>query len=275
MALSDDQLERYARHIILREVGGAGQARLAAARVLVIGAGGLGSPALLYLSAAGVGTIGLVDDDEVSLSNLQRQIAHRTQDIGRLKVESASESARAINPDTHINRHATRINAHNALELVRNYDVVLDGSDNFATRFLVNDACFLGARTLVSAAVGQFDGQLAVFKAHVHVDGKRAFPCYRCLFPEAPPAGTVPSCSEAGILGALTGVMGSLQALEAIKEILGIGETMAGRLMLYDGLSAAFRTVRVKPDPVCALCGPEATMRDLSHHEAIGGASTP
>ncbi len=275
MALSDDQLERYARHIILREVGGAGQARLASARVLIIGAGGLGSPALLYLSAAGVGTIGLVDDDEVSLSNLQRQIAHRTQDVGRLKVESASESARAINPDTHINRHATRINAHNALELVRNYDVVLDGSDNFATRFLVNDACFLGQRTLVSAAVGQFDGQLATFKAHVHVDGKRAFPCYRCLFPEAPPAGTVPSCSEAGILGALTGVMGSLQALEAIKEILGIGETMAGRLMLYDGLSAAFRTVRVKPDPVCALCGPEATMRDLSHHEAIAGASTP
>ena len=170
MALSDDQLERYARHIILREVGGAGQARLAAARVLVIGAGGLGSPALLYLSAAGVGTIGLVDDDEVSLSNLQRQIAHRTQDIGRLKVESASESARAINPDTHINRHATRINAHNALELVRNYDVVLDGSDNFATRFLVNDACFLGARTLVSAAVGQYDGQLAVFKAHATLE---------------------------------------------------------------------------------------------------------
>jgi len=275
MALSDDQLERYARHIILREVGGAGQARLASARVLIIGAGGLGSPALLYLSAAGVGTIGLVDDDDVSLSNLQRQIAHRTQDVGRLKVESASESARAINPDTHINRHATRINAHNALELVRNYDVVLDGSDNFATRFLVNDACFLGQRTLVSAAVGQFDGQLAVFKAHVHVEGKRAFPCYRCLFPEAPPAGTVPSCSEAGILGALTGVMGSLQALEAIKEILGIGETMGGRLMLYDGLSAAFRTVRVKPDPACALCGPEATMRDLSHHEATQAASPP
>jgi len=275
MALSDDQLERYARHIILREVGGAGQARLAAARVLIIGAGGLGSPALLYLSAAGVGTIGLVDDDEVSLSNLQRQIAHRTQDIGRLKVESASESARAINPDTHINRHATRINGHNALDLVRNYDVVLDGSDNFATRFLVNDACYLGQRTLVSAAVGQFDGQLATFKAHVRDGGKRAYPCYRCLFPDAPPPGTVPSCSEAGILGALTGVMGSLQALEAIKEILGMGETMAGRLMLYDGLSAAFRTVKVKPDPACALCGPEATIRDLSHHEGAEAVCTP
>ena len=266
MALSDEQLERYARHIILREVGGAGQARLREARALIIGAGGLGSPALLYLSAAGVGTIGVVDDDEVSLSNLQRQIAHRTQDIGRLKVESASESARSINPDTHINRHATRINAHNALDLVKNYEIVLDGSDNFATRFLVNDACYLGGRTLVSAAVGQFDGQLAVFKAHARVEGKQVYPCYRCLFPDAPPAGAVPSCAEAGILGALTGVMGSLQALEALKEILGIGDTMAGRLMLYDGLSASFRTVKVKPDPHCALCGPQATICDLSRH---------
>jgi adenylyltransferase/sulfurtransferase len=275
MTLSDEQLERYARHIILREVGGAGQARLRDARVLIIGAGGLGSPALLYLSAAGVGTIGVVDNDEVSLSNLQRQIAHRTQDIGRLKVESASDSARAINPDTHINRHATRINAHNALELVKNYEIVLDGSDNFATRFLVNDACFLAGRTLVSAAVGQFDGQLAVFKAHEQVDGKRTYPCYRCVFPEAPPAGSVPSCTEAGILGALTGVMGTLQALEALKEILGIGDTMAGRLTLYDGLGGTFRTVRVKPDPACALCGPKATLRDLSHHSAAEELCTP
>jgi molybdopterin-synthase adenylyltransferase len=274
MALSDEQLERYARHIILREVGGAGQARLGQARVLIIGAGGLGSPALLYLAAAGVGTIGVVDDDEVALSNLQRQIAHRTRDIGRPKVESASDMAHAINPDVHINRHATRINAHNALDLVRNYDVVLDGSDNFATRFLVNDACFLEETPLVSAAVGQFDGQLAVFKAHQLADGKRAYPCYRCLFPEAPPAGTVPSCAEAGILGALTGVMGSLQALETIKEILEIGETMAGRLMLYDGLSASFRTVKVRPDKACALCGPEATIRDLSHHESVSEACT-
>jgi adenylyltransferase/sulfurtransferase len=275
MALSDEQLERYARHIILREVGGAGQARLRDARVLIIGAGGLGSPALLYLSAAGVGTIGVVDDDEVSLSNLQRQIAHHTRDIGRLKVESASDTARAINPDTHINRHATRLIEHNALELAQNYDIVLDGSDNFATRFLVNDACFLAKRTLVSAAVGQFDGQLAVFKAHQKVDGKRVYPCYRCLFPEAPPPGSVPSCSEAGILGALTGVLGSLQALEAIKEILGMGETLAGRLMLYDGLGATFRTVTVRPDPACALCGPKATIHDLSHHKASAAASTP
>ncbi|MEQ1867419.1 MAG: ThiF family adenylyltransferase, partial [Micropepsaceae bacterium] len=215
------------------------------------------------------------DNDEVSLSNLQRQIAHRTQDIGRLKVESASDSARAINPDTHINRHATRINAHNALDLVKNYEIVLDGSDNFATRFLVNDACFLAGRTLVSAAVGQFDGQLAVFKAHELVDGKRTYPCYRCLFPEAPPAGTVPSCTEAGILGALTGVMGTFQALEALKEVLGIGDTMAGRLTLYDGLGGTFRTVRVKPDPACALCGPKATLRDLSHHSAAEESCTP
>lgn len=275
MALSDEQLERYARHIILREVGGAGQARLRDARVLIIGAGGLGSPALLYLAAAGVGTIGVVDDDEVSLSNLQRQIAHRTQDIGRPKVESASENARAINPDTHVNRHATRLVAHNAIELVSNYDIVLDGSDNFATRFLVNDACFLAKRPLVSAAVGQFDGQLATFKAHEHPHGKRTYPCYRCLYPEAPPAGSVPSCTEAGILGALAGVMGTMQALEALKEILEIGETLAGRLMLYDGLGAAIRVVKVKPDPECALCGPKATLRDLSHHETKEPATTP
>ena len=272
MSLTDDQVERYARHLILREVGGAGQKRLIDARVLIIGAGGLGSPALLYLSAAGVGTIGVVDGDHVALSNLQRQIAHTTQDVGRLKVESASDHARAINPDTHINRHATRIGAANALELVKNYDIVLDGSDNFATRFLVNDACYFAERTLVSAAVGQFDGQLAVFKAHVRPEGRRVYPCYRCLFPEAPPPGAVPSCTEAGILGALTGVMGTLQALEALKEILQIGETMAGRLTLYDGLGATFRTVRVKPDPACALCGPKATIHDLSGHASAENA---
>jgi molybdopterin/thiamine biosynthesis adenylyltransferase len=272
MSLSDDQVERYARHLILREVGGAGQKKLIDARVLIVGAGGLGSPALLYLSAAGVGTIGVVDADHVALSNLQRQIAHTTQDIGRLKVESASDHARAINPDTHINRHATRIGASNALELVKNYDIVLDGSDNFATRFLVNDACYLGGRTLVSAAVGQFDGQLAVFKAHERHNGSHVYPCYRCLYPEAPPPGTVPSCTEAGILGALTGVMGTLQALEALKEILQIGETMAGRLTLYDGLGATFRTVRVKPDPDCALCGSKPTITDLGVHAAAESA---
>lgn len=260
MTLSDEQLERYARHLILREVGGVGQAALARARLLVIGAGGLGSPAMLYLAAAGVGTIGVVDNDHVSLSNLQRQIAHRTQDIGRLKVDSASESAQAINPHVKIETHAMRLEAANAMSLVSAYDLVLDGSDNFATRFLVNDTCFFAKKTLVSAAVGQFDGQLAVYKPHVHVDGKRTYPCYRCLFPEPPPPGTVPSCTEAGILGALTGVLGSMQALEALKEILGIGETMAGRLMLYDGLGGLVRTVKFAPDPMCALCGPHPTI---------------
>jgi adenylyltransferase/sulfurtransferase len=191
---------------------------------------------------------------------LQRQIAHRTQDIGRLKVESASEQARAINPEVRIDTHAMKLEAANAARLMRDYDVVLDGSDNFSTRFLVNDTCFFEKKTLVSAAVGQFDGQLAVYKPHVHVDGQRSYPCYRCLFPEAPPPGTVPSCTEAGILGALTGVMGSMQALEALKEILGIGETMAGRLMLYDGLGGMVRTVKVAPDPNCALCGPQPSI---------------
>jgi molybdopterin/thiamine biosynthesis adenylyltransferase len=274
MSLTDDQVERYARHLILREVGGTGQKKLLDARVLIVGAGGLGSPALLYLAAAGVGTIGVVDSDHVALSNLQRQIAHTTQDIGRLKVESASDHARAINPDVHINRHATRFGASNALELVKNYDIVLDGCDNFSTRFLVNDACYFGERALVSAAVGQFDGQLAVFKAHERPHNRRTYPCYRCLYPEAPPPGTVPSCTEAGILGALTGVMGTLQALEALKEILQIGETLAGKLMLYDGLGGTFRTLKVKPDPDCALCGPKATITSLEASAGEACAST-
>lgn len=255
MSLSDEELERYARHLILREVGGTGQAKLARARVLVIGAGGLGSPAILYLAAAGVGMIGVVDNDHVSLSNLQRQIAHRTADIGRLKTESAAEAATAINPHVRVEAHPFRLTEENAQALISQYDIVLDGSDNFATRFLVNDACHHAGRTLVSAAVGQFDGQLAVYKSHLRPDGQRLYPCYRCLFPEPPPEGTVPSCTEAGILGALTGVLGSMQALEALKEILAIGETMAGRLMLYDALGGLVRTVKVLPDPECKLCG--------------------
>ena len=254
MSLSDEELERYARHLILREVGGTGQAKLARARVLVIGAGGLGSPAILYLAAAGVGTIGVVDNDHVSLSNLQRQIAHRTADIGRLKTESAAEAATAINPHVRVDTHPFRLTQENAQALISQYDIVLDGSDNFATRFLVNDACHHAGRTLVSAAVGQFDGQLAVYKSHLRPDGQRFYPCYRCLFPEPPPEGTVPSCTEAGILGALTGVLGSMQALEALKEILSIGETMAGRLMLYDALGGLVRTVKVLPEPECTLC---------------------
>ena len=262
--LEDEALERYARHIILREVGGVGQAKLLSAKVLVIGAGGLGSPLILYLAAAGVGTIGIVDFDRVSLSNLQRQIAHRTVDIGRLKTESASDAAQAINPGISIVPHAERLTAANARSIIDAYDIVADGSDNFSTRFLVNDASYFARKVLVSAAVTQFDGQLATFKAWDQGGGR--FPCYRCLFPEAPPPEAAPNCAEAGILGAAAGVMGTLQAIEVMKEILGIGDSLAGRLLIYDALSSAFRTVKVSPDPSCALCGLMPTLKDLSVH---------
>jgi molybdopterin-synthase adenylyltransferase len=274
MTLTDAQLDRYARHIILREVGGVGQATLLKSRVLVVGAGGLGSPLILYLAAAGVGKIGVVDADTVSLSNLQRQILHHTDDVGAPKTDSALRAAHQLNPDVEVQVYPVRATAAGAVSLFREYDIVCDGTDNFPTRFLINDAAWFAQRTLVSAAVGQFDGQLAVFKPHVRPGGARTFPCYRCLYPEPPPPGTVPSCTEAGILGALTGVMGSLQAMEVLKELLGIGETMAGRLMLYDGLDARMRTVTVKPDPHCALCGPHPTILDLaqfSDHPEICG----
>jgi len=264
-ALVDDQLERYARHIVLREVGGAGQAKLLAARVLVVGAGGLGSPLILYLAAAGVGTLGIVDFDRVSLSNLQRQIAHRTQDVGRLKTESAADSAHAINPDVRIVPHPERLTSANAAALIRAYDIVADGSDNFTTRFLINDACFFARKTLVSSAVTEFDGQLATYRAW---DRQRRFPCYRCLFPEAPPPEATTNCSETGVLGAVAGVMGTLQAIEVLKEILAIGDSMAGRLLIYDALAGLFRTVKVPPDPACLLCGATPAIKDLSIHDA-------
>jgi adenylyltransferase/sulfurtransferase len=260
MSLTDDELERYARHIVLREVGGPGQAKLKSARVLVVGAGGLGSPVILYLAAAGVGVIGIADADTVSLSNLQRQIAHRTADAGRLKTQSAADSAQAINPGVAIEAHPLRFTRDNAMQIISRYDIVADGSDNFETRFLLNDACFFARKTLVSAAVTEFDGQLATYKAHDH---SGAYPCYRCLFPEPPPAGSVPSCSETGIIGAAAGVMGTLQAMEVIKEILGLGETLAGRLLIYDALATRFRNVRMKPDPACKLCGPQPAIKAL------------
>jgi adenylyltransferase/sulfurtransferase len=247
MRLTDAELERYARHIVLREVGGTGQAKLKAARVLVVGAGGLGSPVLLYLAAAGVGTIGLVDDDAVSLSNLQRQIAHRTADVGRLKTDSAAEAVKTLNPAVVVETHAVRLTEANAAQLIGAYDIVADGSDNFATRFLINDTCMQLGRTLVFAAVTEFDGQLATFKP--------GGPCYRCLFPQPPPPGTVASCSESGVLGAAAGVMGTLQALEVIKEIAGTGESLAGHLLIYEALSTTFRKVRLKRDPACRVCG--------------------
>ena len=267
-ALADEQLERYARHIVLREVGGPGQAQLLKARVLVIGAGGLGSPLILYLAAAGVGTIGIVDFDRVSLSNLQRQIAHRTTDIGRPKTQSAADAALAINPGIRIVPHETRLEAENAAALIADYDIVADGSDNFGTRFLVNDACFFAGKTLVSAAVSEFDGQLATYKAGNR--GDKPYPCYRCLFPEPPPRDAAPNCSETGILGAAAGVMGTLQALEVMKEIIGVGESLAGRLLIYDALAAQFRTVKVPRDPECRLCGHNPTIRDLSVHNNPG-----
>ena len=267
MALSDDQLERYARHIVLREVGGAGQAKLLKSRILVVGAGGLGSPMILYLAAAGVGTIGIVDFDEVSLSNLQRQIAHRTRDVGRLKTESARDAANAINPDIKIVPHSERLTSFNIMQLLENYDIVADGSDNFATRFLLNDACYFARKTLVSGAVTEFDGQLATYRAWDRQAGQK-YPCYRCLFPEAPPREEAPNCSETGILGAAAGVVGTLQALETMKEILGLGESLAGRLLIYDALSSLFRTVKVPPDPACNLCGTSPRITGLSAHTA-------
>ena len=257
MNFTDDQLERYARHIRLDDVGKDGQAKLLASKVLVIGAGGLGSPLIQYLAAAGVGTIGVVDDDTVDLSNLQRQILHTTDRVGTSKVDSAMESARAINPDVTIVPHKVRLSADNARALIRDYDVVADGSDNFETRFVINDACYFEKKTLVSAAVLRFDGQLATYKPHA------GGPCYRCLYPEPPPPDDVWTCEQAGILGAVAGVMGSLQATEVLKEVLGIGDGMAGRLLIYDARDLTTRMVKVHPDPKCALCSDTATLTDV------------
>lgn len=266
MDFSEPQINRYARHILLREVGGEGQAKLLASKVLVIGAGGLGSPLLLYLAAAGVGTIGIVDDDVVDLSNLQRQIAHAVADIGRSKVESATDAVAAINPDVRIIAHKKRIVAANALELISAYDLTADGSDNFATRFLVNDACYFSGKPLVTAAILRFDGQIATFKAHAKDEAGGHGPCYRCLFREPPPPGQIPTCAEAGVLGALCGTLGSLQATEVLKELLGIGRSLSGSLIIYDALAAAFRKIKIKPDPDCPLCGEKPTIADLSIH---------
>jgi len=255
MSLTPDQIERYARHIVLKEIGGPGQQKLLKARVLIIGAGGLGSPCALYLAAAGIGTIGLVDNDHVSLSNLQRQILYRTGEVGRLKTEAGREALRALNPDVHVNAHATRLTEANADRLIAEYDLVADGCDNFATRFAVADACLSLGKTLVSAAVGRFEAQLSTFKPHELNETGEAYPCYRCLVPDAPPSGLSSVCSEVGIIGALTGVMGSLQALEVIKELTGAGASLAGRLMLYDALAAEVRTIRLRRDPKCPACG--------------------
>jgi adenylyltransferase/sulfurtransferase len=263
MDFSDDQIDRYARHLVLPEIGEDGQAKLLKARVLVIGAGGLGSPLLLYLAAAGVGTLGIVDDDSVDLSNLQRQVLHDTANLGMAKVESARRRIAAINPEVTVEAHNLRLSPDNALDLVQRYDLVADGSDNFPTRYLANDACYLAGKTLVSAAIMRFDGQLSTFKAH-EPDGKSGGdkPCYRCLFGPQP-GDPKESCADVGVLGALAGTLGALQANEVVKELLGIGTSLAGQLVLFDSLETTFRKVKVPRDPACALCGPQATIRDL------------
>jgi adenylyltransferase/sulfurtransferase len=260
MSFSEPEIERYARHILLGEVGGIGQAKLRAGRVLIVGAGGLGSPLMLYLAAAGVGHLTVIDDDVVELSNLQRQVAHQMDRLGQNKAYSASAAAAAINPLIRVTPLAFRLSAQNATELIAAHDIVCDGSDNFRTRFLLADACALGRRTLVSAAVLRFEGQLSVFKPHA------GGPCYRCLYPDAPPDGLVPSCSEAGVLGAVTGVMGTLQATEVIKELVGIGDSLSGRLLIWDALAMRFRDMRFQPAPECRLCGAARDIHDLSAH---------
>jgi adenylyltransferase/sulfurtransferase len=266
---SAEQIQRYSRQIILPGVGGKGQKKLAAAKVFILGAGGLGSPAALYLAAAGVGTIGLADADRVELNNLQRQILHRTADVGILKVESGKRTLEALNPEIKVQIYPQRIDAKNIREIIREYDLVLDGSDNFPTRFLVNDACFFEKKTLISGAILRFDGQLSTFKPH---DGG---PCYRCLFPEPPPPGLVPSCQEAGILGAVAGVIGLLQANEALKEILGIGQSMVGRFLLFNALSLKFEEVKILKNPKCPLCSENATIKELIEYSLICPATTP
>ena len=258
---TEEQIQRYARHIVLPQVGSTGQQQLLAASVLVVGAGGLGSPLVLYLAAAGVGRIGIVDDDAVDLSNLQRQIAHGTEDLGTPKAASAAAAARRINPTIAVEPLAERFAPGNAADLVAGYDVIADGSDNFATRFLVNDACVLASKPLVSAALLRFEAQLATWKGYA-----AEHPCYRCLFPEPPPAGTVPTCAQGGVFGALAGQAGSFQAIEVIKEILGIGTSLAGWLVLIDALDGESRKVRIRPDPDCPVCGAKPTITDLAVH---------
>lgn len=264
MALQKEQIERYARHIILHEVGGIGQEKLLAGKVLVVGAGGLGSPLIMYLAAAGVGQIGVVDDDAVSLSNLQRQVLHGSGDVDRPKVESAAETVANLNPDVVLTGYPVRLVAENVMDLIAEYDVIADGSDNFETRFLVNDACFLAGKTLVSAAVLRFDGQLSTFKAYQGAQ----HPCYRCVFPEPPPPDLVPSCAEGGVLGAVAGVMGALQATEVIKELLDVGDSLSGQLVIYDALASEFRKVRIKRDVHCRLCGDDPSILNLDQHAA-------
>ena len=263
--LSVDEVRRYSRHLIIPDVGMAGQKRLKNAKVLCVGAGGLGSPSLMYLAAAGVGTLGIVEFDVVDESNLQRQIIHGQSDIGRSKAESARDSVKEINPLVTVNLHEERLDSSNVMELFAQYDLIVDGTDNFATRYLVNDACVLLEKPYVWGSIYRFDGQASVFWAEHG-------PCYRCLYPEPPPPGMVPSCAEGGVLGVLCASIGSIQVTEAIKLITGIGETLLGKLMIYDALDMNYRRVKIRKDPNCAICGENPTVTELIDYEAFCGA---
>ncbi len=260
---TEEQIERYSRHIILPEVGAEGQSKLLESKVFMIGAGGLGSPVAYYLAAAGVGTIGIADADVVDSSNLQRQIIHNEDRVGMPKVESARETMQSLNPDVKVNTYNYFITEENVREIIRDYDLIIDGCDNFPTRFLVNDACYFEKKPLISGAMFRFEGQVATFKPHQ----EKGAPCYRCLYPEPPPAGLVPSCSEAGILGALAGAVGTIQAVEAVKELLGIGDSLAGKLMVFDALRMEWKKLKLNKDPACPLCGENPTITDLVTYE--------
>jgi adenylyltransferase/sulfurtransferase len=267
ITLTPDQVKRYSRHIIMGDVGSKGQRALMGSKALIIGAGGLGSPSAIYLSLAGVGTVGIVDFDVVELSNLQRQVLHHTADVGRPKVQSAVDNIKAYNPDVNVVVHEIRLESDNAMEIISQYDLVINGADNFATRYLVNDACYLLNKPLVDGSILIFDGQATVF-----LPGEG---CYRCLFPSPPPPGMVPNCAEAGVLGALTGLVGSIQATEALKYFLGIGESLSSRLLLIDALSMTFREVRLKKNPKCPLCGDNPTVTELIDYEVFCGIAEP
>ena len=261
---TDEQIERYSRHIILPEVGGSGQQKMLEARVLLLGAGGLGSPAAYYLAAAGIGNLGIVDFDRVDLSNLQRQIIHSTERIGMLKTESAKKTIKALNPDVNVTLYNERLDSSNIMNLIEGYDYIVDGSDNFPTRYLVNDACIMRNKTLIHGSIYRFEGQVTVFKPG---DG----PCYRCLYPEPPPPGMVPNCQEGGVLGVLAGVIGNLQVVEVLKLVLGIGKTLVGKLIIYDALNTEFRNLRLRKDENCPICSEKPTIKELVDYEEFCG----
>ncbi len=263
LTLTPEQVKRYSRHIIMGQVGSAGQRKLMQSKALIVGAGGLGSPSAIYLGLAGVGTIGIVDFDDVELSNLQRQILHHHEDVGKSKAQSALDTIHSYNPDVNVVLHETRLESHNAMDIIGQYDLVINGADNFASRYLVNDACYLLGKPLVDGSILIFDGQATVF-----VPGHG---CYRCLFPSPPPPGMVPNCAEAGVLGALTGLVGSIQATEALKYFLGIGESLVSRLLLIDALTMQFRTVKLRRNPNCPLCGDNPTVTELIDYEVFCG----